>query len=116
MIRSESEQAALKLTRLLLALGHRWIAMLAGPEGVSITQERMAGYQRIFQEFGLPVSHELSFRDTYTMSGGQCRVQPALAVAERPTAFFAANKFIAMGLFSGCMSKDGAKKLYYPRW
>lgn len=99
VIRGESEQAAVDLTRLLLDLGHRRIAMLAGPEDVSTAQDRVVGYQRAFQEWGLAVPHDLIFRDTYTMSGGRRMAALATAVAERPTALFAANNFIAIGAF-----------------
>lgn len=73
--------------------------MCAGPKDVSTAQDRVAGYEHAFHQLGLDVPNNLIFHDAYTVSGGQRMAQQALAAAERPTALFAANNFIAIGAF-----------------
>ena len=51
-VRGDSEQGAYELTKLLLGLGHRRIAILSGPPEVSTAADRVAGYQRALAEAG----------------------------------------------------------------
>ncbi len=43
---------AYQLVRLLIELGHRHIAILSGPLGVSTAEDRLAGYRRAMREAG----------------------------------------------------------------
>lgn len=98
-ILGESEGAACQLTELLLDLGHRQIAMLSGPVDVSTAVDRVAGYRRAYCQRGQTAPEALIFQDAYTVDGGLRMARQALAVTPRPTAFFAANNFIAIGAF-----------------
>jgi LacI family transcriptional regulator len=97
VVRSDSEGGAFQLTKLLLSLGHRRIAMLSGPRGVSTAQDRVAGYRRALKEAGLTEQPELLLFDNFTIESGQLMAQQAMALSPRPTALFAGNNFIAIG-------------------
>jgi LacI family transcriptional regulator len=99
VVRCDSEQGAYDLVRLLLSLGHRRIAVLAGPQGVSTAADRVAGYRRALAEAGLAEDPRLVYFDEYTQTGGQRMTEQALAVQPQPTALFAANNFIAIGVY-----------------
>lgn len=99
VVRCEAEQPAYELTRLLLEQGHRRISMLSGPADVSTASDRVAGYRRAFTAAGLTAPEELIFYNAYTTAAGKQMARQALAVAPRPTAFFAANNFIAIGAY-----------------
>lgn len=92
IVRCDSEAAAYELTRLLVSLGHRRIAMLAGPEAVSTSADRAAGYRRALGEAGWVVYGR------FTVASGYEMARQFLAHEPRPTAFFAANNFIAIGV------------------
>ncbi len=96
-VRGDSAGGAYELTRLLTGLGHRRIALLNGPAGLSIVEDRAAGYERAMQEAGLPAPLALRFSGPLTQPGGYEMARQALSLPERPTAFFAANNFIAIG-------------------
>jgi len=98
-VRCDSEAGAYQLTRLLLGLGHRCIAMLSGPATVSTAADRVAGYRRALAESDLGASAERVFHGPYTPAGGRAMACAALAQHPRPTAFFAANNFIAVGAY-----------------
>jgi LacI family transcriptional regulator len=98
-VRSDSEGGAHQLTRHLIELGHRRIAMLTGPEVVSTAVERVAGYRRALIETGLTVDENLIIYGTFTQEGGYRMAHQMLARSPRPTALFAANNFIAIGAF-----------------
>jgi LacI family transcriptional regulator len=99
LVRCDSRDAAQHLTHLLLALGHRRIAMLAGPDNVSTASDRVDGFRRAFAAAGLAAPEELVFSDAYTVAGGRRMATSALAAAPPPTALFAANNFIGIGAY-----------------
>ena len=97
IVRSDSEGGAYELTRHLLDLGHRRIAMLSGPQSVSTAADRSAGYRRALEEAGLEVDDRLMRYRAFTQDGGYAMARQVLAVDPSPTALFAANNFIALG-------------------
>ncbi len=97
IVRSDSEGGAYRLIRYLLALGHRRIAVLSGPQTISTAVDRVAGYRRALANAGLPPSAELVFYGAYNIESGHQNALRALASTPRPTALFAANNFIAIG-------------------
>ena len=107
-VRCDSEAGAYELVRLLIRLGHRRIAVLAGPENVSTAQERVAGCRLALAEAGLALDTALIFHDAYSHAGGQRMAQRMLALQPKPTAVFAANNFIAMGAY-GALTDAGLR-------
>jgi len=98
-VRGDSEQGGYELTKLLLGLGHRCIAILSGPPEVSTAADRVAGYQRALAEAGLDCDPALILHGRLRQEGGYQMTQQVLALAPRPTALFAANNFIAIGAY-----------------
>lgn len=70
VVRSNSEGGAYQLTKLLLSLGHRRIAIMSGPRGVSTAEDRVAGYQHALEEIGLTVLPELLQYGHFTIESG----------------------------------------------
>jgi LacI family transcriptional regulator len=98
IVRADSEGGAYELTRYLVKLGHRRIAILSGPDVVSTSTQRVAGYKRALHDAHLKVDAELiSFGDFYQDSGYE-RTMKLLALSRPPTAIFAGNNFIAIGV------------------
>jgi LacI family transcriptional regulator len=96
-VRCDSRGGAYQLTRLLLALGHRRIAVLSGPQDVSTGADRVAGYRQALAEAGLDADEDLVYYGEFTQTSGYVMTQQALAARPRPTALFAGNNFIAAG-------------------
>lgn len=96
-VRCDSEDGAYQLTRLLLELGHRQLALLAGPHGVSVVADREAGFRRALAEFG--GRPPMVYFGPFTQETGEALARTALAVQPRPTALVAANNFLAIGAF-----------------
>jgi len=93
--RCDSEGGAYALGKLVAGLGHRRAAILAGPEGISVTQERVRGFRRAMDEAGAVPCSEL--HGEMTPESGRALATEALSLSPRPTALFAANNFIAIG-------------------
>jgi LacI family transcriptional regulator len=98
IVRCDSEDGAYQLTSYLLELGHRQIAMLTGPEGISTADDRLSGYGRAMVQAGLQVAEERVYRGSFTQNSGFEMAKEAMSLTPRPTAIFAANNFIAIGV------------------
>ena len=95
--RTDSEAGAYLAIRHLLDLGHRRIVAIAGPENVSTSTDRVAGYRRAMAEEGLPAESQQFLFGEYNETSGYEMMQRVLASPPQPTAVFAANNFIAYG-------------------
>ncbi|MHB8892315.1 MAG: LacI family DNA-binding transcriptional regulator [Candidatus Limnocylindrales bacterium] len=99
----DSEAGAYALTRHLIELGHRRIAVLTGRHNVSTSVDRVAGCRRAIEEAGLTLDDELvryggfNFGKLNQTDGHRMAEEVLAAGGERPTAIFAANNFIAFG-------------------
>jgi len=98
-VRCDSEEGAYQLVKLFLDLGHRRIGVLSGPERVSTAQDRVAGYRRAITEAGLEIDADLICYGSFTQAGGYEMTQKILTLPMRPTALFAGNNFIAVGIY-----------------
>ncbi len=96
-VRCNSEQGAFLVTKYLLELGHRKIALLNGPNGISTVQERTQGYLRALKEAGINPNPQYLLHGYFTMESGFSMASRVLAMEPRPTALFAANNFITYG-------------------
>ncbi len=108
VVRCDSEEGAYRLVRLLLDLGHRRIAMLGGPEGVSTAEDRLLGYRLAMEEEDLKNFKDLVQVGSFTQSSGYEMAKLAISLRPRPTAIFAANNFIAFGALKA-LQESGLK-------
>jgi LacI family transcriptional regulator len=98
VVRGDSKGGAYELTQLLLSLGHRQIAILNGPRDVSTSEDRLAGYRRALTEAGIPINSKREYYGAFNQESGFQMTHKALAEAQKPTALFAGNNFIACGV------------------
>jgi LacI family transcriptional regulator len=98
IVRGDSEGGAYELTRYLIELGHRRIAILSGPETTSTSTQRVMGYKRALEDVHFKVDTELISYGRFYQDSGYERTMKLLALSRRPTAMFAGNNFIAIGM------------------
>jgi LacI family transcriptional regulator len=87
-------------TQHLLDLGHRRIACISGGSDLSPSAERLTGYQQILQENDLPFDESLVMKGDFQYESGYRAAQQLLALADPPTAVFACNDLMAVGVIS----------------
>lgn len=97
VVRCDSEGGAYKITKFLLSLGHRRIAVLSGPQSISTAEDRVQGYRRALAEQGVPIQPGLMQYGKFTVESGAEMADYMLKLSPRPTAIFAGNNFIAIG-------------------
>jgi LacI family transcriptional regulator, galactose operon repressor len=90
-------QGARLATQHLVDLGHRRIGYVNGMEDWIEAQNRLAGYSDVLTECGLPVDEALIRHGNWSLESGYEAAQELLALADRPTAIFAANDIMALG-------------------
>ena len=84
---------------LLLAHGHRRIAVISGPRSVTSGRERLQGYRQALTAAGRPVPEELVISGPFAADTGRAAVDALLAlpVSRRPTGLLVANHESAYG-------------------
>ncbi|QLH26369.1 LacI family DNA-binding transcriptional regulator [Streptomyces sp. Rer75] len=87
-------------TRHLTDLGHRHIALVAGPAYASSALGRRAGYEDALREAGLPVDEQVILPSSFSMESGEDAGRHLLDLVPRPTAVFAVNDNTAIGVLS----------------
>jgi LacI family transcriptional regulator len=85
-------------TRHLIELGHKRIACLMGPSSISPSAQRLNGYRQALQEAGLPFDECLVRQGDYLAGSGWTIGRELLTVADRPSAIFACNDMMAIGV------------------
>ncbi len=103
-LRVDHEQGAYLATRHLLELGHRRIACIGGPASTQVAQLRAAGYRRALDEAGIEASAVVDC--PFTSPAGHAAAQALLAGEQRPTAIFAGNDMIALGVLRAAAERQ----------
>jgi LacI family transcriptional regulator len=86
--------------RHLLDLGHRDIAVVTGPSFTSTGTARLAGARRALKEAGINPPDNWLIAAGYGIENGYTAGETLLRAGHRPTAIFAANDNIAMGIMA----------------
>ncbi|MBS2964871.1 LacI family DNA-binding transcriptional regulator [Actinocrinis puniceicyclus] len=95
---SNNWNGGLLATRHLLELGHRRVAIVAGPRDVLCSRARVAGYRFAHDEAGVPVDPDLVRYGTFYVDAGYEHGIRLLQRPDRPTAVFAGSDMQAMGV------------------
>jgi DNA-binding LacI/PurR family transcriptional regulator len=93
----DNRQGAHDATAHLIGLGHRRIALLDGPLGLSSFRERKEGYLAALQEHGIPADERLIASGQPRQEDGRRMAGELLGVDSPPTAVFAASNLITLG-------------------
>lgn len=82
----------------LIKLGHRRIAILAGPNNSTSSKDRLRGYSDALRDYGLEYKEgEVTYGDLRWATGYEFGLH-LLRRQERPTAVFAGNDLMALGI------------------
>lgn len=97
-VSSNDRELVREAVRYLIEAGHRRIALVEGPDGFTSPRERRAGFEEALEEAGLSLDPALSLPGAYTFESGVAAGQQLVELAERPTAVFACNDEMAIGV------------------
>jgi LacI family repressor for deo operon, udp, cdd, tsx, nupC, and nupG len=97
---TDNLQAAERAVAHLTSLGHRRIGHISGPSRNTFPNERLVGFRKAMFEQRIAVREDWIFAGDYTMETGRAAANYFLSLKEMPTAVFAANDEMAIGLIS----------------
>lgn len=103
-----NQEGAYTLVKHLIDRGHRRIAILKGPAGNVDAEERLRGYRRALAEAGTEPSPSFEIDGDFSQLRGYESAAEILRLDPRPTAIFAANDYMAIGLISA-LAEQGVR-------
>lgn len=112
-LESDEETGAYEMVKHLIALGHRRILHLAGPQSLIGPQRRLAGYKRALTEAKLPLDDTYVVECAFNTISGRTRMREWLdkhSGKSLPHAVFCASDGIAIG----CLETLAAAGLRVP--
>jgi LacI family transcriptional regulator len=98
--------AARQMTEYLIGLGHRDIGFISGDPRFAATRMRQEGFLDAMQAHGLAPRAEWMMQGDFTFESGLACGQQLLARDPRPTAVFASNDDMALGVMRACAEAD----------
>jgi LacI family transcriptional regulator len=99
-VRMDDVHAAQEITNLLVGLGHRRIAFVRGPEDQAASALRQRGFMLAMEAHGLPVDAALVVDGNFRFDSGVAAAHRLLKLAARPSAVFASNDDMALGVLA----------------
>ena len=101
----ENSAASYQSVRSLISRGHRRVAAITGPKSVFSAKERLVGYLRALSDHGILYDDSLVISDENTFATGYRGCEALMALSEPPTAIFATNYDITIGLITAAREK-----------
>jgi LacI family transcriptional regulator len=92
-----NERGAYQLTRHVLKLGHRRVAMIAGPQSFPKFQNRLKGFRRALAEEEIEIDPDYIRESLAEIPGAHRTALQMMQMEPRPTAIIAGNDVIALG-------------------
>jgi DNA-binding LacI/PurR family transcriptional regulator len=93
-----NEAGAYSATRHLLRMGHRHVAVITGPLHLANAVERLQGFKRALAEAEIPIDADYIQEARFERNSGYNAAKRLLRMLPRPTAIFACNDLMALGV------------------
>ncbi len=97
---TDNRAGGLQATNHLISLGHRRIGCVTGPSFLTPSAARVQGYREAFAEAQLPLCEDWVVVGDFQHRGGYDATRQLLALDEPPTAIFACNDLMAVGVMA----------------
>ncbi|AJR23981.1 MULTISPECIES: LacI family DNA-binding transcriptional regulator [Sphingobium] len=102
-VRMDDRGAAREMTAYLIGLGHRHIGLVQGPLSHSASARREEGFRAAMAEAGIAVDEDAVLRGDFSFRSGLERGEALLDRTDRPSAVFACNDDMALGVLITAM-------------
>jgi DNA-binding LacI/PurR family transcriptional regulator len=101
-----NEAGAYAATRHLLRMGHRNLAVITGPLHLTNATERLKGFRRALDEARISIEPEYVQEARFDRQSGHQAALRLLRMLPRPTAIFACNDLMALGVLLAARELD----------
>lgn len=99
----DHKQGGYAATKYLLSLGHRNIGCVTGPSGLEDSMERLKGYKKALEEYGVSYNEDLIYEGNYDRESGVQAVE--FFEGKGLSAIFAFNDMSAYGVYNSLKKK-----------
>lgn len=103
---SDDLTGAYNLTKFIIDLGHRDIAIIEGKPEFRTTFKRKQGFINAHMEAGLEFNESYALKGNYDLESGYSAMQIVLDMKEPPTAIFCSNDEMALGAMKAIKERD----------
>lgn len=104
-VSTDNRDGARRAVEHLLSRGHRRIAHLGGPPGLTSSADRREGYEAALRAVGVELEPSWSLDGAFTFEDGYQRMLRLIEDEAAYTAVFAANDLIAIGALQACQDR-----------
>lgn len=94
----DNDRGVQQVITYLLGLGHKRIAIISGSTSTTTGLERLTGYQNKIMQAGIALDQNLIKIGSFSRAYGEQAVSELLDLSNPPTAIFAANNRITLGV------------------
>jgi len=98
-------QGAYTATEYLITLGHRRIGFITGSIDLGCSQDRLKGYRSALRTHHIAETPELVYEGTFFQPDGYAGACALLDLPDPPTAIFASNDVMAMGVMDAVRNR-----------
>ncbi|MCN9239379.1 LacI family transcriptional regulator [Streptomyces sp. RY43-2] len=105
VVRADGRAAVHDLVAHLYALGHRRLAIIAGPAATTTGSERVQAFRVAMGEYGLPLPDAYIGQGDFQAESGRRATERFLDLAEPPEVVFAADNLMALGALDAIRSR-----------
>ncbi|MDO5423086.1 MAG: LacI family DNA-binding transcriptional regulator [Eubacteriales bacterium] len=98
VVRVDGVTSSYELVEGMVRKGHRKIAIINGAKRWTAARERLRGYLRVLEDYEIPVREEWILDGDFREASGYEGMKRLWEQEERPTAVFAANYYICVGV------------------
>ncbi|MEV2251810.1 LacI family DNA-binding transcriptional regulator [Streptomyces sp. NPDC050147] len=97
VVRADGREAVRDLVAHLHTVGHRRLAIIAGPAATTTGSERVEAFREALAAYGLPLPDDHIGQGDFQADSGRRATERFLALPEPPQAVFAADNLMALG-------------------
>lgn len=94
---NDNEMAAYELTKYLIGIGKKRIAMIAGEENLIVTKKRLKGYKKALAEKNIKFEENLLFTGSFNEETGYKYGKKISEIEDRPDALIVTDDLVAFG-------------------
>jgi len=98
---ADNQAGAYQAVTHLLKLGHRNIGFINGPAATRSSHSKMEGFKQALSDFGLDIRDAWITSSEFKIESGYELAKQLISLKNRPTALFAADDPIAIGVIKG---------------
>jgi LacI family transcriptional regulator len=106
LVSTNHREGAREAVAHLMSHGYKEIALINGPRGFSVTQERLAGYQEALNAGKIPMREPYIVHSNFRQSGGEEAMNQLLDLPKPPRAVLVGNNLMALGALQALHNRN----------